>query len=111
MAQKAYSNEDIGPMEEDDQSMLALPGPAGGASNANAGWEIMKYDVPPTLSFQIIGDDCQVLNIETKPGDSVVCEPGCMMHMSMGTTTATRLGPCCGCYQCCGGESIFKVRR
>jgi uncharacterized protein (AIM24 family) len=100
---KAFSSEDIG------QEMLSIEPAAGAADSGSSGWGIMKYSIPEEVTFQIIGDDCQVLNIETTPGQQVVCEPGCMMHMSADTHTSTHLAPCCGCYQCCGGESIFKV--
>jgi uncharacterized protein (AIM24 family) len=103
--EKAYSAEDIG------QEMLAIEPAAGAAGDVPtaSGWDIMKYSIPESVTFQIIGDDCQVLNIETQPQQTVVCEPGCMMHMSENTSTSTHLAACCGCYQCCGGESIFKV--
>jgi uncharacterized protein (AIM24 family) len=60
--------------------------------------------------YQIVGDDCQVLNCTVREGDEWVCEPGTMMHKSPSVRTDAGCGGCgeaCGRY--CSGESAFKV--
>jgi uncharacterized protein (AIM24 family) len=63
---------------------------------------------PPV--YQIVGDDCQVLNATVREGDEWVCEPGTMMHKSPSVRTDAGCGGCGeACSRKCSGESAFKV--
>lgn len=74
-----------------------------------AGLEL--YHIPQLpAEFQILGDDCQIVNIALKPGQEVQAEPGAMCYAADKVKARTRTGGFASAVaRSMGGESLFKV--
>ena len=46
-------------------------------------------------SYEIIGDDMQLVNLSLKPGEFVTAEPGSMSFMSDNIKTSVNCDSCC----------------
>lgn len=57
-------------------------------------------------NYAIVGGDCQIINLELKPGQSVRCEPGMLMHMDPNVTPQTSFA--CSCQRACAGEGQVR---
>lgn len=73
------------------------------------GFELYHVPQLPT-DFQILGDDCQIVNIALRPGQEVQAEPGAMCYAADKVKARTRTGGLGSAFaRSMGGESLFKV--
>jgi len=74
-----------------------------------AGFDVYHTPQLPA-DFQILGDDCQILNIALKPGQEVLAEPGAMCYAADKVKAHTGTGGLGSAFaRSMAGESIFKV--
>lgn len=59
-------------------------------------------------TYDIIGGNCQILNVALVPGDKIDCEPGCLMHMGADITPYTYFA--CSCAKACSGEGQWSTQ-
>jgi uncharacterized protein (AIM24 family) len=74
------------------------------------GFEV--YHVPALpADFQILGDDCQIVNIALRPGQELQAEPGAMCYAADRVKARTGLGNIGQAFsRMVAGESAFKVK-
>ena len=66
---------------------------------------------PPTSLFEIVGTDCQLVEIQVPAAGVVLSEPGTLCHMDPGFSLTVSTNGCGNAFKrcCCAGESCFRV--